>query len=306
MSAPHTRSAFDDDDDDHEHDAAPGPSPRASQFSDDDDERSPHHDDHGDVDADTASARSVSLDSPAHAVFAIPLDEPPHAASHLAPAGAEDGFEDDGAEDIPLSPASHVPLAAQAALALHLDEPEHYEPSMHSSASGSPLAVQTTFIVPDEDDTTHAAPLAHDTSPPVTAVPKRTSAPLTLSDVTSESDARSLYTDEVDMRDSPMSSLAPSLAPSVAQPKLDASATETVRALASPPLPAATYPPRPPVASRDSRASIMSTASTSSNSKKARPESLLAGPQGPLVLGLALVDFNHIVSRPLAVCQAAP
>jgi len=52
------------------------------------------------------------------------------------------------------------------------------------------------------------------------------------------------------------------------------------------------YPPLSP-----QRSSVASFAtSTSSYSKKARPESLLMDPSnGPLVLGIALVDFNHQV-----------
>lgn len=62
------------------------------------------------------------------------------------------------------------------------------------------------------------------------------------------------------------------------------------------PLPAAlqnnVYPPSSP-----GRSSVASFAtSNSSYSRKARPESLLMGlPNGPLVLGIALVDFNHQV-----------
>ncbi|KAF9054829.1 transport protein Avl9-domain-containing protein [Panaeolus papilionaceus] len=53
-----------------------------------------------------------------------------------------------------------------------------------------------------------------------------------------------------------------------------------------------TYPPTPP--NRDDTMSISSFASTSS--RKARPESLLITPTSdPIVLGVALVDFNHLV-----------
>ncbi|PPR06316.1 hypothetical protein CVT24_001028 [Panaeolus cyanescens] len=53
-----------------------------------------------------------------------------------------------------------------------------------------------------------------------------------------------------------------------------------------------TYPPTPP--NRDDTMSISSFASTSS--RKARPESLLITPSSdPIVLGVALVDFNHLV-----------
>ncbi|KZV93459.1 hypothetical protein EXIGLDRAFT_835646 [Exidia glandulosa HHB12029] len=84
-------------------------------------------------------------------------------------------------------------------------------------------------------------------------------------------------------------------------------ASETVRALASPapiqsptivqhpPTTPATYPPPPPqsaVEFNDAQ-SVVSFASTSS--RKARPESqLIDPPRGPLVLGIALVDFHHL------------
>jgi hypothetical protein len=58
---------------------------------------------------------------------------------------------------------------------------------------------------------------------------------------------------------------------------------------------ATTYPPTPPA--RDDTVSISSMTSTTS-SRKARPESLLVNPpEGPLVLGIALVDFNHLVGH---------
>lgn len=53
-----------------------------------------------------------------------------------------------------------------------------------------------------------------------------------------------------------------------------------------------TYPPTPP--SREDAMSISSYASGSS--RKTRPESLIVVPTAaPLVLGIALVDFNHLV-----------
>ncbi len=55
----------------------------------------------------------------------------------------------------------------------------------------------------------------------------------------------------------------------------------------------ATYPPKPQT---DDTMSISSFASTSS--RKTRPESLLIQPTTePLILGVALVDFNHLVLR---------
>ncbi|KAF7768267.1 hypothetical protein Agabi119p4_7510 [Agaricus bisporus var. burnettii] len=56
---------------------------------------------------------------------------------------------------------------------------------------------------------------------------------------------------------------------------------------------ATTYPPTP--SAHDDTISISSLTSNTS-SRKARPESLLVSPpEGPLVLGIALVDFNHLV-----------
>ena len=55
------------------------------------------------------------------------------------------------------------------------------------------------------------------------------------------------------------------------------------------------YPPAQPWSPGRSSVASLAT-STSSYSKKARPESLLIDPpKGPLILGIALVDFNHQV-----------
>lgn len=100
----------------------------------------------------------------------------------------------------------------------------------------------------------------------------RASHPYTLdTDMSSEPDDSSMYTHEMGAPESPNTSAAPSV---FEEPK------ETS-------LP--TYPP-----SRGDTESIASVASNSS--RKARPESMivLAGDR-PLVLGIALVDFNHLV-----------
>lgn len=66
------------------------------------------------------------------------------------------------------------------------------------------------------------------------------------------------------------------------------------------------YPPRALDLGRElSRQSMFSTASGSSYSKKARPESMLTGPKGPLVLGIALVDFNHLVGPKIEFHQGS-
>ncbi|KAJ7701454.1 transport protein Avl9-domain-containing protein [Mycena rosella] len=102
----------------------------------------------------------------------------------------------------------------------------------------------------------------------------RASNPYTLdTDLSSEPDDSSTFTHEMGLPESPNTSAAPSV---YEEPKDHAMPT---------------YPPSPP---RDDTASIASVASGSS--RKARPESMLVLPgDRPLVLGIALVDFNHLV-----------
>lgn len=65
-----------------------------------------------------------------------------------------------------------------------------------------------------------------------------------------------------------------------------------------------TYPPPPIQSVMGDTESIKSAATTSSYSKKARPESMLVAlPDGPLVLGIALVDFNHLVGPKIEFCR---
>jgi hypothetical protein len=55
-----------------------------------------------------------------------------------------------------------------------------------------------------------------------------------------------------------------------------------------------TYPPSKP--DRDDRDRVSLSSLASGSSRKTRPESLLVTlPNGPLILGIALVDFNHLV-----------
>jgi hypothetical protein len=168
-------------------------------------------------------------------------------------------------------------------------------------------------------------------SPPATATPalnpKHASVQSSL--YTSETDVRSTYSDEpdADLRDSPLSSVAPSLVPSKTVSLLDHnhSLVEDADTLTFSPAPAAapspaafspagfgspvpsafspTYPPRAADPSRQSTLSMLSNSTESS--RKARPESMIAGPAGPLVLGLALVDFNHIVGPRIEFSRGA-
>ena len=102
---------------------------------------------------------------------------------------------------------------------------------------------------------------------------KRESHPYTISTESSDPDDRSDYT----------------------APSSVTSATPSAYAYDAPKTAAqATYPPPPSNVQRESVASFATSAS--SVSKKARPESMLMQPPtGPLVLGIALVDFNHQV-----------
>lgn len=103
-------------------------------------------------------------------------------------------------------------------------------------------------------------------------------------------DDRSLFTRRMDDGDSPISSVAPSFI------------EEREKLASPPPVPSAVTSPstaRPPVGvrGRSDTDSVLSAGSEGTTySKKARPESLLPqANQGPLVLGIALVDFDHLV-----------
>jgi hypothetical protein len=113
---------------------------------------------------------------------------------------------------------------------------------------------------------------------------KRQSHAATLrTDFSSEGDDESVYTQEVDLDTRPSSVF------SVITSQQQEHEEEKDHVAELP-----TYPPAPAaglVGDTESEASF-----SSGTSKKARPESLLVQPPtGPLVLGVALVDFNHIV-----------
>ncbi|KAG8214506.1 transport protein Avl9-domain-containing protein [Butyriboletus roseoflavus] len=99
-----------------------------------------------------------------------------------------------------------------------------------------------------------------------------------VSDSHSELDAR---------RASSITSVAPS---TFSQPELPKTHTTSV-----------TYPP---ASSSDTTDADSFTSAASTYSRKARPESmLLQPPHGPLVLGIALVDFNHLVGPKIEFSQ---
>ncbi|KAF7348255.1 UDENN domain-containing protein [Mycena sanguinolenta] len=134
-----------------------------------------------------------------------------------------------------------------------------------------------SFLAPTDDDDGDTASqrsisLSSPAVSPRNSVQNRASNPYTLdTDLSSEPDDSSMYTHEIGAQESPNTSVAPSV---LEEPK-DTS------------LP--TYPP-----SRGDTESIISVTSTSS--RKARPESMIVLPgDRSLVLGIALVDFNHLV-----------
>lgn len=117
----------------------------------------------------------------------------------------------------------------------------------------------------------------------VTDASRRRSHPYTASNESSGNDDTSLYNERA------------SSVTSHGEPSLDGPA----KAVPPTPLTAAlqynVYPPAQIQSPGHSSVASFET-STSSYSKKARPESLLPDlPKGPLVLGVALVDFNHQV-----------
>ncbi|KAJ7741325.1 transport protein Avl9-domain-containing protein [Mycena metata] len=107
---------------------------------------------------------------------------------------------------------------------------------------------------------------------PFESLSNRASIPHTLdTDLSSEPDDSSMYTHETGLPESPNTSAAPSVLEEPKEPNMP------------------TYPP-----SRGDTESITSVASGSS--RKARPESVIMLPADQrLVLGIALVDFNHLV-----------
>ncbi|CCL98519.1 uncharacterized protein FIBRA_00518 [Fibroporia radiculosa] len=184
---------------------------------------------------------------------------------------------------------------------LHPEPAEDYHPDFASSdgdtasqrsiaLSSPPLSprVPLSHTLADEDDLTPSA------ITPVTFVrqslsfSKRNTVD---TDFSSElDDDRSVFTRRLDDSDSPVSSVAPSVYDAEKVPDT----ASMPHFIASPPSSSAPYAG---MRGKSDTESIMSFASAGTSfSKKARPESLLPQAlQGPLVLGLALVDFDHLV-----------
>ena len=166
--------------------------------------------------------------------------------------------------------------------------------SQRSISLSSPQVSPRNSTLDDVTPQPSSSSLASFTNP----FSKRVSHATTLdTDSYSGIDTLSLYTNEIGPNETPNTSAASSI-------------YEEGKDAGDNPLP--TYPPAP--LHRDSTVSLSSFASTSS--RKARPESLIVAEQtGPLILGIALVDFNHLVAlfannnkvhRLTVFCQVGP
>lgn len=197
--------------------ASPTTTPSASQIL------HPSHDDHPDSDADTASQRSIPLDSPAG--------------------------------------------SRRQSVATHDSETQRFlaNPGAFLRANDKRESNQDTVDTDFSSDMDDMSLYKHRIS--ITGETPNTSAP------------PSIYEEE------PLTATKANMS----IPPFPTSLSTPVSATTTP----VTYPPINPNA--DDNVSITSLTSTAS-SRKARPESLLVTPpEGPLVLGIALVDFNHLV-----------
>jgi hypothetical protein len=191
-------------------------------------------------------------------------------SSHLDLIAADNDAHDahDGPQDVHTNPGLRLALDLRGALAGHDDDTDtasQHSISFTSSSAASP----------------HGSPNVPDFA--VNDISRRQSNPHTTSTESSvDPDDTSLYNGHA------------SSVTSHGEHSLD----EHAKQIPPTPLTAAlrnnVYPPSSPAQS-----SVASLAtSNSSYSRKARPESLLMDPSnGPLVLGIALVDFNHQVRR---------
>jgi hypothetical protein len=165
-------------------------------------------------------------------------------------------------------PNLHLALDLSGALADHDDDAD--TASQHSISFTSPAASPRDSTFPEF---------------PIVAAPRRRSQPYTISTESSDDpDDASLYNG----RSSSVTSHGEHPLDEHAKPVPPTPLTAALRNNV--------YPPAQIKSPGHSSVTSFET-STSSYSKKARPESLLPDPpKGPLVLGIALVDFNHQVT----------
>lgn len=191
-------------------------------------------------------------------------------SSHLDLIAADNDAHDghDGQQDRDTNPGLRLALDLRGALAAHDDDADTASQHSISFTSSSAASPHGSLNVPEF--------AVYDTS-------RRQSNPHTTSTESSEGP------DDISLYNGRASSVT-----SHGEHPLDGNA----KRIPPTPLTAAlrdnVYPPSSPACS-----SVASLAtSNSSYSRKARPESLLVDPSnGPLVLGIALVDFNHQVRR---------
>lgn len=156
-----------------------------------------------------------------------------------------------------------------------------------SARNSSAFAALSTPVRPNPHFFEFAA---HDTPPPgETELLSETDS---LAGTSTTSNVLEHDADQLENRDSPISSATPSLLNYASKagpsdfPSRDTSESTSLKSSME-----TTYPP-PSQASEDE-------VSRSDSPRKARPESLLVDTMtGPLILGVALVDFNHLVSHP--------
>ena len=118
-----------------------------------------------------------------------------------------------------------------------------------------------------------------------------------------DGDDRSFFARKYEDGESPLSSIAPSMFDKPLSTPLPPSLPPSATFFVSSPPSSTSFPP-----SKSDRESVASFGSGSTSySKKARPESLIIQPtKGPLVLGIALVDFNHLVCLLLSYSLPRP
>lgn len=215
--------------------------------------------------------------------FDDPGPSPPHSASIL---DISHSLDSSASSD---HPSDDGDTASQRSISL--SSPPH-SPSRLSEVE---TTATSDYIVPDADDSQEVdaepwnGPMAFirkSLSPRANDTPGEDAS----SEADAEGDDRSFFVRHMEEAESPASSVAPSMIERERESK-------TFRN--PPPLPPrASVTSSSGVRSRSDVESVVSFASGSTTySKKARPESLVVEPsKTPLILGIALVDFNHLVS----------
>ncbi|CAL1712096.1 unnamed protein product [Somion occarium] len=278
---------------------------------------------------DTASQRSISLSSPSGspATKSISLDDdddharPTSFYAHTTPTPDLDSDLKTNTSHTTTSPRTPLSIIRQSL-------------SFASSAAPQPSAISSTSThtiteTPSRDSTAYPLSLSSELSSdvdddrsmfmkrfgdddgeeesPVTSLApslaeKLETKPTTLRSTTSSPPVPALTTSLVEEPKTKMS--LPTLPPRVIPPESLSQPTSPPPPVASlspaMSLPTVTYPPKPIQIATPDRQSVASFATSSSGatsySKKARPESLLVQiPEGRLVIGMALVDFNHLI-----------